>query len=397
MTVDPALVCFPFVGDAIGGSHISAAGLIKQLDHRRFRPLVLLQRDDGGLARFLRSEGIAVEAAPSSLDLDLGKPASARQIIGLAIRALSLARFLRSRNVAVVHTNDGRSHLTWGLAARLAGAKLVWHHRGDPGAAGLRFAAPWLANRVVAVSKFAAPRPGLLSAAAKCEVVHSPFDTDLAEDRNACRERLIAEIGCPAETRLIGFFGALITRKRPLLFVEAIAALRRRAPDLPVLGLIFGEAFEGLDAAVLSHARALGVAGQIRLMGFRYPGSPWLAACDLLMVPAVDEPFGRTLIEAMLLGTPIVATRSGGNPEAIVDGRTGIIVPPEDPDALADGALRVLTDPELARSLVSAARLDARQRFGDDRHAATIMKIYATLLASASLPHMPVIGDVQRS
>src|SRR3546814_20199061 len=51
-------------------------------------------------------------------------------------------RFLRSKNVAIVHSNDGRTHATWALTARLAGAKLLWHPRGNPGARGLRFAAP---------------------------------------------------------------------------------------------------------------------------------------------------------------------------------------------------------------------------------------------------------------
>src|SRR3546814_13746111 len=90
-------------------------------------------------------------------------------------------RFLRSKNVAIVHSNDGRTHATWALPARLAGAKLLWHHRGNPGARGLRFAAPLLANEVVAVSRFALPRPGLFSAASKAEVEIG---------RASCRERV---------------------------------------------------------------------------------------------------------------------------------------------------------------------------------------------------------------
>src|SRR3546814_9209528 len=70
-----------------------------------------------------------------------------------------------------------------------------------------------------------------------------------------------------------------------------------------------------------------------------------MAACDALLVTAVDEPFGRTLIEAMLLETPVIAANSGGNPEAIEDGENGLIVPPDDPESFADAALALIDDP----------------------------------------------------
>ena len=70
----------------------------------------------------------------------------------------------------------------------------------------------------------------------------------------------------------------------------------------------------GFEDEVREYANTLGITENIRLMGFRSPGSQWLSACDLLMVTSIEEPFGRALVEAMLLETPIVATDSGGNP-----------------------------------------------------------------------------------
>src|SRR3546814_7063412 len=86
-------------------------------------------------------------------------------------------------------------HVTWGPAARLAGRKLLGHHRSSPRAKGLRFLAPLLAHRVASVSRFAAPRPGVFSAAGRCTVVHSPFDTDAPKaDRVARRTDAIKEL-----------------------------------------------------------------------------------------------------------------------------------------------------------------------------------------------------------
>ena len=376
----PVIVAFPFVGGFVGGSHLSAAKLIQNLDRRRYQPLVVLHRCEGQVAEMFREGGIAFEPAPSERFLD---GVSLRDDVAfLLTETLRLARFLRRRGARIVHTNDGYSHATWALPTRLAGARLLWHHRKDPDAKGLRYVAPWAADRVISVSRFSAPRPGLLSPARKCTVVHSPFDTDAAPvDRAPARGRLIEELRCAPDARVVGFFGSLVTRKRPLLFVDAIAEMRTRAPDLPLAAPIFGQDRQDLAAAIRQRAVARGVADCVHIMGFRHPPEPWMAACDVLLVPAVDEPFGRTLIEAMLLGTVVVATASGGNPEAIRDGVTGHLVPVDDAVAFAQRTLDLFADPARMRALADAARGDALERFGLRQHAAAIMRVYDAMLS----------------
>ena len=348
----PATVCFPFVGDLVGGSHISAAGLIARLDRGRFRPLVLLQHRRGAVADLMAANGIAFEVAPATLALEHGRPVGVGTALRLIAAAPRLSGLLRRRRIDIVHCNDGRTLATWALPARLAGASLLWHHRGSPDAAGLRLLAPALADRVVAVSNFAAPRPGFYSAASRTEVIHSPFDTETIHDRRAARAAVTALLPESArDASIVAFSGAMIDRKRPVLFVDAVAAMARRAPGTEVHGVLLGQSFEGMAGRVRARTAELGIEGRIHLLGFRTPGPFWLAGCDLLMVPAVDEPFGRTLIEAMLVGTPVVATASGGNVEAIEDGRTGLLVPPEDAEALAAGCLALLDDPARRRMI----------------------------------------------
>ena len=106
-----------------------------------------------------------------------------------------------------------------------------------------------------------------------------------------------------------------------------------------------------------------------------------MAACDVLLVPAVEEPFGRTLIEAMLLGTVVVAAASGGNLEAIRDGVTGHLVAVDDAGAFAERTLGLLADPARLDAMADAARRDALDRFGLRRHAAAIMSVYDAMLA----------------
>ncbi len=385
----PVRVCFPYIGRGIGGSHISSLGLILNLDRRRYEPHVVLQHREGPILELFERHNVPVAQAPKTADLKPGHPFGLAQAAQVLPTAPRLARFIRDNGYRLIHSNDGRTNATWALSAKMAGAKLIWHNRGNPEAAGLKLVAPWLADQVVSVSHFASPKPGLFSAAEKNAVVHSPFDITVNEDRDAARAALLEELGAPSTTRFVGFFGNLIDRKRPLLFVDAVAELKRQAPETPVMGLLFGAAADGADDEARSRAEARGAGEEIRLMGFRSPGSRWIAACDILLVPAVGEPFGRTLIEAMLVGTPVVATRSGGNPEAIRHESTGLLAEPENAAALAAEMARLLRDPSLHRRIVDAARADALSRFGEDRHANAVMDLYDKALGRGAPPAAP--------
>ncbi len=357
----------------VGGSHLSALLLAEHLDRRQFQPVILLHRGDGPLQRHLADRGLEAVVAPPGI-APVGKRAIFR-LLG------ARARFLREAGIDIVHSNEGLMHVLWSPAARLGGVRSIWHHRGNPGARGLRLLAPVTADRVLAVSQFAAPRAGMFSAAGKARVIHSPFDTapdlDKAKrDAQAC----LAALDVAPGTMVLGFFAHFSKRKRPLVFVDAIAAARSSLGRRPVLGLMFGDMLEpGLDVAVDAAIARHGLQRHVLRMGFRQPIEPWIAACHANVVPAVDEPLGRTLIEAMLIGTPVIASRSGGNPEAIRDNETGLLVRPDDPDAMARAIVH-LTQPGVAARLARAASRDARARFGIARHVSAISDVYRELL-----------------
>ena len=375
---EPIVIAFPFVGDSVGGSHMSALHLIRNLDPRKYRPLVILHRDDGPVATLFKREKIPYEMAPVSRFLE-GGPGD---VLFLLRDLRRMQAFLRKRKVKLLHTNDGRMHVTWQLAGRLAGVKCLWHHRGNPDAFGLCNMAPWTADHVVAVSRFSSPK-GRHWSEKNCSVVHSPFDLDqISADRAASRKMLIDELGCPEDTVLIGYFGSLVDRKRPVTFAEITAALARRAKPRPVYGVLFGEGDADITAAVRRRIAELEADDIVRLMGFRYPPTPWMAACDFLMVPAIKEPLGRTLVEAMLLKTVVIAADSGGSPEAIENGVTGFIVPPDQPEAFAERACQLLDDPALRRRITDRAHSEAVRRFGLDVHVKSISRIYEQLIAA---------------
>lgn len=377
----PLTVCYPFCGDELGGSHHSARGLMEGLDPADFRVLIVPERPEGTIAEFFSAFPQAADPAPLRRTFVPGAQFGPIQMLRTLAGVGRRARFLRANGVDLVHSNDGRTHASWALAARLGRARLVWHHRGDPEARGLRYLAPLLAHRIFTVSHFALPRANS-RAARLAQVAYSPFDTSVTADRAAMRARLIAELGLPEDAVICGFFGNFVKRKRPLEFVDAVERLGTLL-GRPVAGLFFGDPRNSeVDEELPARIAAVQGPASIHMMGYRSPGHEWLAGCDLLLVPAAREPLGRTLVEAMLVGTLVVATDSGGNPEAL-EGGCGVLCPLDDADAMARAAADLLGDPVRMEAIRTHAHEIAKRRFSREAHVAQISAAYATLAGAA--------------
>ena len=387
-------ILFPFIaGFTVGGSHISALKLVAGLDRTRFAPSILLHDLDGNgpgrLGDYVSSLGLPFETL-SGVGLMAPRHSRIPQTVsppGYLLQTLPrLRRILRDGAYDIVHTNDGRIHVNWGPAARLAGCRLVWHHREDPRGFGVNILAPILANRIVTVSDFARPARPLLPVAGRTQVIHSPFEFAEPPDRAAARAALLTEIGADDDALLLGYFGSLVPRKKPLAFVHAVAETARALPGRDVRGLFFGAAIlpdKPLDREAEALAERLGIGDRIHLMGFRRPIEGPMAAMDAKIVTAINEPFGRTLIEAMHLGVPVIATRHGGNIEAIDDGETGFLVPTDDPQAVARTVVGLVEHPERRARVVAAARKDLAERYGAQRHIARVSALYEELVAAS--------------
>lgn len=380
-------ILFPFAGDTgLGGSHVSVFDLIAGLDRDRYDPHILLHRQAGAVGEYAQEMGLPIEVVE---DLPLmrtpnypraGDVGPAAYMMRLVPR---LMKEIRRVDPQIVHTNEGRLHTNWSLPARLSGRRHLWHHRQDPRAFGINKLAPLTASRIVSVSHFALPVKPVRSIKGRYSVVRSPFDFSFpVPDPQQSRQMILDTLELPADTLLLGWFGTLVDRKKPVRFVEAVSAVQKAMPERPVHGLLFGsddEADPTQRQQCLDMAASLGISDRIHMMGFRHPIQPWMAGIDLYLVTAINEPFGRTLIESMYLGTPVIATQHGGNPEAINHGKNGFLVPPEQPEAFVAPVKLLMSDPELHLRITEAARAEAMEKYGREIHIRQISAIYDEL------------------
>ena len=110
-------------------------------------------------------------------------------------------------------------------------------------------------------------------------------------------------------------------------------------------------------------ARELGLGHQVRFLGQVRNVRAVMEGAAIFILPSLTEGVSLTLLEAMASGLPVVATRVGGTPEVVVEGETGLLVPPSSPDELAQAILNLLQDSELRRQMGEKARQRIKQHF----------------------------------
>jgi glycosyltransferase involved in cell wall biosynthesis len=199
--------------------------------------------------------------------------------------------------------------------------------------------------------------------AAKIEVVHTGIDLDQfvpGSDRDAAR----AELGLAANTLAIGTLSRLEEDRKGIAeFIRMAASIAGGFPDARFV--IAGDGWQ--RAAFERLAADLGIADRVRFTGWRADRARILAALDVFVMPSLFEGGPTTVLEAMAMGLPVVATNVGMVPEVVDDGKTGLVVPPGDVHALTTAVRELAARPETRTRLAEAARTAAVARFGTDR------------------------------
>lgn len=326
---------------------------------------VLVCPPGAAIGAHFRGSPIPVIESRCGGDLDLGFVARLRAV-------------LRAQAPDLVHLHSRRgADVLGGIAARWAGVPAVLSRRVDnPEAAwwARRKYAPYA--RVICISEGIA---GVLRAEGvpeeKLRVVRSAVVAEPWTKPEA-RARFLEEFALPADAIAIGIVAQLIERKgHRVLF----AALKQLAESAKLRLLVFGQG--ALRPALESEARALGLAGTVRFVGFRKDLARWMGNLDLLVHPAYMEGLGVSLLQASAAGVPIVASRAGGIPEAVRDGVNGLLVPPGDADALAQALHRLLDDAPLRRRLGDGGRRLVAEVFSPEAMVAGNLAVYEELLA----------------
>jgi glycosyltransferase involved in cell wall biosynthesis len=329
---------------------------------------------DSALHERASAEGLPVHAVPMRGTWDLGS-------------ALALAHLSGALRPEVLHWHAARAHALGALAslldpapARVLSRRVVFPVRRTPGSR-LLYALP--VDRIAAISR--AVREALIGSGvdpARIDVVPSGIDPPAPPDP-ALRAGLRKSLGAGEEDVV-------------LLSVSALAPGKGHRDLLRALVRVPGHrlwlAGDGpLRAPLTRECESLGLTPRVQFLGFRTDIFPLLHAADLFALATESEGLGSSILEAMAAGLPVVATRVGGVPEIVEEGKTGVLVPAADPDALGEALARIAPDRVLRERMGGCGRQRA-QLFSAGRMAESIEGVYRQALEVRARRHRASSG-----
>jgi glycosyltransferase involved in cell wall biosynthesis len=215
----------------------------------------------------------------------------------------------------------------------------------------------------------------------KVRVVHNGVDLQ-ARDRD--NPVLGPPLPVPKTARLTAICGRLTANKGVDVYLQAMAHLRESHPDLQ--HLVIGEGSQAFTRQLVELAQQLGLQDRVHFLGQRQDVRALFEAVDVVISSSVRESFGRTLLEAMACGVPLVATRSGGPEEILVDGDNGFLVEVGDAAAIAERVARLLDDRTLAQQIGSAGRATVEGQFRLTDTVNAVVKSFEHALRCATNP-----------
>lgn len=362
----------------VGGAESHLAQVLPRLAQDRFEIAVHTLTGRGALAPALENAGVRVIAPPGS---EAGSKSGG--FAGRALRALraglSLARFLRSWRPDIVHFFLPEAYLVGApIACAVSSAKRVMSRRSlndyqakHPALARVERA---LHGRMDAsLGNSAAVTAQLIEEGAPRDRVHLIRNgIDLArfaspKPRAATR----AALGTPDDAVVLACVANLIPYKGHADLIDALAAV----PPAPAWELWCAGRDDGIGESLRARAGGL----PVRFLGARTDVPDLLAAADIGVLASHEEGFPNAVLEAMAARLPVVGTRAGGIPEAIDDGKTGLVVPVRAPEELGKALARLIADPALRSTLGERARARVEREFALDVCADAYARLYRAL------------------
>ncbi|MBI5970725.1 MAG: glycosyltransferase family 4 protein [Deltaproteobacteria bacterium] len=331
------------------------------------RPIVLCKPD----ARLKeRAEAAGIETRSHRL-------ASNRDLSALRY----ILRLVKDEGVDVISTHSGDDSLIGAIAGRLSRRKpaiVRTRHLALPITSKITYL---FAHKVVTVSEYVRRYLCEDKGIAEHRVVAIPTGVDLERfDPEKTPDTLRPELGISPDTPVAGTIAILRRKKGHHVLLDAIPLVLKEAPDALFLFAGDGPQRENIE----KKTEELGVKGSVRLLGLRKDVPTVLKGIDLFVLPTLQEALGTSLIEASAMKKAVVAANSGGVSETIVNGKTGILVPPEDPAALAAAIIMLLKDRGARKTMGEAGRRMVEEKYTTERMGKAMFALYSELVSTRS-------------
>lgn len=367
----------------VGGAQESVLLSCALVDRRRFASEILTGPQTGAEGSLMD----AVRAREIPLHVE---PTLVRELHALKdpVALARMVRFLRRGRYDILHTHTAKAATLGRIAARMAGVPTVVHT-----VHGWVFTAEhpaWQSRIYLEIERLLAPLSDRLVVVAENDreeglslgvgrpdqyvLIRSGIELGVYRDVSLSRAESRRRVGLSEDAFVVGSVGRLSPPKCPEVAVAAFARLAAACPRARLV--VVGDGWQ--RGEVEAEVRRRGLADRVRMLGLRSDVAELLRAFDVFLLTSSHEGLPRTIPQAMAAGLPVVATRVGGVPNAVVDGVTGWLAPTGDAEVLGDRLLALARDPDTARGMGEAGRARVDE-FSADRMARQLEQLYEQL------------------
>jgi len=357
----------------IGGVQRLLIDLVRTIDRERFSCSIALVCAGGPLAAEIGSLGIEVREFHC-----IRRTRWFKWLDPLSIYRLS--HWIRADEFCVCHTHLFLGNMIGRIAAWLAGCKVIIsteHNTYIHKSYFRRYIDRILASLNVtivavtqAVAEFTSQQEHILGP--KFSVIYNGIDTDYFSAAVNETHRQRHNLGIPENHVIIGSVGRLVPQKDFGLLLDCFELFQNAFPDSTLV--IVGDGPE--RSKLLETIREKGLTTRVIFTGFQHDIRPYLAIFDIFLTTPLYEGLGLVLLEAMMAGVPVVASRVGGIPEVIEHGTTGFLVETRDPHDYVRSMSAILNNEAMRKMMIEQARQRVRRTFSLQQMVAEYQKLY---------------------
>jgi len=375
-------ILYPVIDGEISGGNIICFRIIEE-SLRRGYEVIINSPTEGKFTDILREKGIKVYNLDTRRSFRFDN-------------AIKLARIIKKENINLVHSHGplGVTILSR-LAGWLAVVPVINHaHARDfpsanPAVRLYHYLFNWITNRlfcaqVIAVSESTKKimiKQGV--SADKVKVVYNGIDTDTLRDSVRISIEIRKSFSLNENQRIIGNIGRIDRFKGQHILIESALRVVKEFPEavFMIIGEDLGRA-GGYRKELEVLAGDLGIKQSIIFTGYRHDIRDLMNTFDIFVLPSLEEGLSVAILEAMAAKKAVITTSVGGNPEIVLGGKTGTLVPPKDPDKLADAIIYHLSNPEISKQMGENGYELIKQKFSLSEMLEKIMNIYNEVVTS---------------
>lgn len=362
----PKKILFPFMGDTVGGSHISDLELVKRLPRKEIEPVCFIQ-GDGALSKYMTQQNIPFIKdeflPPRSFSSLMAQPFSFMKAVQRAIK------FIKMHKIDAVYCADGPARYIWFYAAKLAHVRFILTQHALAYNSAEKKISYRFVDALICNSNFMRQNLPTRPRSNHVEICYPIVNICQKQAKRTARS---------TDNFTIGFIANIRPLKRPYIFLDIATQLCDKVPHIhfKMIGAIYGDEGDKIKAYI----KEKGLEKHVTLMGFCQDVIAEMRQLDVIIAPAVGEAFGRVLVESALLKIPVIASDSGGHKEIIIDKKTGYLAKPDCVEDFVQKLQTLHADEAVYESISRAAYIHVRKNFSPDKQIEKLLGVIERIL-----------------